>query len=347
MRARIETLLHISARTMWVGTFHGMAHRLLRMHWQEAGLPQNFQILDATTSCGWSSGSCVRWIWMSRSGPPPGHVVHQRAEGRGAARAKTCRQATICSQITTEGLRVYEELCKHGGLVDFAELLLRSHELWLKTPDCCPLPGPLPAPPGGRVSGHQHHPVRLAAACWPDDSATVMAVGDDDQSIYGWRGAEIENIHRYTKDFPDATTMRLEQNYRSTGNILKAANALIDYNSGRLGKELWTDGGRRRADSVYSGYNEQDEARFISRPTRMDQQEATPDEVAVLYRSNAQSRVLEEAHAAGRHPVSHLWRVRFFERCEIATRWPTCGWCIDRTDARVRARRQYAAARHR
>jgi DNA helicase II / ATP-dependent DNA helicase PcrA len=140
-----------------------------------------------------------------------------------------------------------------------------------------------------------------------------MAVGDDDQSIYGWRGARIENIQRFPHDFADVRTIRLEQNYRSTGTILNAANALIDHNQDRLGKQLWTDGGEGDPILVYAAYNELDEARFIA--DRIDswiRDGGSPQEAAILYRSNAQSRVLEEALAQAADSVSHLWRSALF-----------------------------------
>ena len=145
-----------------------------------------------------------------------------------------------------------------------------------------------------------------------------MAVGDDDQSIYGWRGARIENIQRYSDDFKDVATIRLEQNYRSTGNILKAANSLIRRNAGRLGKELWTAGGDGEPIRLYAAYNDLDEARFITeRAQGVIDTGGSPDDVAVLYRSNAQSRVIEEALMLAGIPYRIHGGYRFFERAEI------------------------------
>ena len=174
-------------------------------------------------------------------------------------------------------------------------MLLRVLELFRDNDELRGHYRPLPAHSGGRVPGHQRHSVRQLRLLTNDDNAATI-VGDDDQSIYGWRGAKIENIHKFSRDFPDTRTVRLEQNYRSTGTILNAANAVISVNSDRLGKELWTDGGDGEPIRLYAGFNEVDEARFIAgKVESLGQQGMARREMAVLYRSNAQSRVLEEA----------------------------------------------------
>ena len=222
-------------------------------------------------------------------------------------------------QITHQRIyEAYEAMCEQGGLVDFAELLLRSHELWLEQPE-------LLAHYRGRF-GHllvdEFQDTNTIQYAWlrvlAGDSGRVMAVGDDDQSIYGWRGARIENIHRFRDDFADVGVIRLEQNYRSTGTILKAANALIGNNADRLGKELWTAGAEGDPVRVYSGYNDLDEARFVAERIQdwLDGG-GSPDEAAILYRSNAQSRVLEEALLRQQIPYRIYGGQRFFERAEI------------------------------
>jgi DNA helicase-2/ATP-dependent DNA helicase PcrA len=319
MRSRIEALLHLSVRTMWVGTFHGIAHRLLRMHWQEADLPQNFQILDADDQLRLVK-RVMRALDVDEQKWPPRQAVwfinSQKDEGR---RARDLPASDDLFQITHKRIyESYEELCQQGGLVDFAELLLRSHEIWLNRPE---------------LLEHYQRRFRHALVDEFQDTNTiqyawlrvlagastrVMAVGDDDQSIYGWRGARIENIHRFAQDFGDVRLIRLEQNYRSTGTILKAANALIAHNCDRLGKELWTEGSEGDPIRVYSGYNDLDEARFITE--RIQDWIAgggSPSEVAVLYRSNAQSRVLEESLLRAQIPYRIYGGVRFFERVEI------------------------------
>ena len=319
MKSRIEELLAVSVRTLWVGTFHGIAHRLLRMHWEEAELPQNFQILDADDQLRLVK-RVMRALDIDEQKWPARQAVWfinaQKDEGR---RARELPASDDLFQITHKRIyEAYEELCQQGGLVDFAELLLRSHELWLNRPE---LLGHY-----RRRFGHllvdefqdtntiQYAWLRLLAG----DTGNVMAVGDDDQSIYGWRGARIENIHRFQRDFAGTTVVRLEQNYRSTGTILKAANALIGNNAGRLGKELWTAGAEGEPIQVYAGYNDLDEARFIAERIReWIDGGGNPDEVGVLYRSNAQSRVLEEAMLRAQIPYRIYGGLRFFERAEI------------------------------
>jgi len=319
MRGRIEQLLTLPVRGMWVGTFHGIAHRLLRAHYQEAKLPQNFQILDADDQLRlvkrvmasldvdekkWPARQAVWWINSQKDeGLRPESIEHY-----GDLYLKT--HLTI--------YRAYEEACRRGGMVDFAELLLRAHELWLNTPVVL-----------------KHYQDRFAALLVDEfqDTNTIqyawlrvlagakdnlMVVGDDDQSIYGWRGAKIENIQQFTRDFPNASTIRLEQNYRSTSNILKAANGLIGQNLGRLGKELWTDLGEGDSIQLYAAYNEIDEARYIvERVKKWVDDGNLYSEAAILYRSNAQSRVLEEALLRAQMPYRIYGGQRFFERAEI------------------------------
>src|SRR5690606_12769627 len=186
-------------------------------------------------------------------------------------------------QITHKRIyEAYEELCQQGGLVDFAELLLRSHELWLTRPELLDHYRRrfrhLLVDEFQDTNTIQYAWLRLLAG----DTGNVMAVGDDDQSIYGWRGARIENIHRFQREFAATAVVRLEQNYRSTGTILKAANALIGNNAGRLGKELWTAGAEGEPIQVYAGYNDVDEARFITeRILEWIDGGGSPDEIGV------------------------------------------------------------------
>jgi DNA helicase-2/ATP-dependent DNA helicase PcrA len=319
MRLRIETLLDLSVRTLWVGTFHGLAHRLLRMHWQEAKLPQNFQILDADDQLRLVK-RVMRALDLDEQKWPARQAVWfingQKDEGR---RANEVPLGDDLFQITHKKVYAnYEALCEQGGLVDFAELLLRSHELWLKDPQ-------LLAHYQQRFQNilvDEFQDTNTIQYAWlrvlAGPTGNVMAVGDDDQSIYGWRGAKIENIHRYGRDFADVSTIRLEQNYRSTATVLKAANALIGNNFDRLGKELWTDGAEGEPIRVYSAYNDLDEARFIAERTQeWIASGGSPEDVAILYRSNAQSRVLEEAMLRAQIPYKIYGGQRFFERVEI------------------------------
>jgi len=243
-------------------------------------------------------------------------INSQKDEGR---RAKDVPVGDDLFQMTHKKIyENYEALCQEGGLVDFAELLLRSHEMLRDTPALLDHYRRrfqhLLVDEFQDTNAIQYAWLRLLAG----DDACVMAVGDDDQSIYGWRGARIENIHRFPEHFRDVRTIRLEQNYRSTGTILGAANALIAHNADRLGKSLWTEGGAGDPIRVYAGYNDLDEARFIvERTAEWIEGGGSPEDVAVLYRSNAQSRVLEEALLRARIPYRIYGGQRFFERAEI------------------------------
>ena len=319
MRGRIENLLGVPPGGMWVGTFHGLAHRLLRAHWQEAELPQAFQILDSEDQyrlirrilrelqldeANWPPKQ-IQWYINSNKdeGLRPEHIEHYDDP----------HQKTMVRIYQT-----YEEACRRGGLVDFAELLLRAHELWLKRPDVLRHYRErfqhILVDEFQDTNAIQYAWIRLLAG----ETGHVFVVGDDDQSIYGWRGARVENIHQFRNDFHNVQLIRLEQNYRSTGTILSAANALIDNNADRLGKELWTEGAEGDPIRLYSAFNELEEARFVvERIEDWQGKGGDRSEVALLYRSNAQSRVLEEALIRAGIPYRVYGGMRFFERAEI------------------------------
>jgi len=319
MRVRIEELLERPAGGMWVGTFHGLAHRLLRAHYQEAGLPEKFQILDSDDQLRlikrisksleldeskWPAKQC-QWF-----------INQQKDEGLRAANLEDFGEEFM--KVMIRVYSVYEEACDRGGMVDFGELLLRSHELWLKHP--------------ALLQHYQNRFRHILVDEFQDTNAIqyawlrmlvgrsgfITVVGDDDQSIYGWRGARIENIQNFDKDFADADLVRLEQNYRSTANILSAANKLIAKNSGRLGKELWTEDKEGEKISMYGAFNEQDEARFVvGQIEKWVNSGNRHEEAAILYRSNAQSRELEEALLRVSMPYRIYGGFRFYERLEI------------------------------
>lgn len=319
MRGRIESMLGLSTHGFWVGTFHGLAHRLLKAHWREAGLQQNFQILDSDDQLRLIK-RVVKDLGLDDGRWPPkqiqGFINAQKDEGLRAKHIDAGGDFYLQTMI--KAYSAYEEACERSSLVDFAELLLRAHELWLNHPT---------------LLKHYQHRFRHILVDEFQDTNTVqyawlrvlagahipvMAVGDDDQSIYGWRGAKIENIQRFSQDFSDTQTIRLEQNYRSTQTILKAANGVIDNNFGRLGKDLWTEGDEGEKIDLYAGFNEHDEARFIVDRIDAWQREGNPRaSVAVLYRSNAQSRVLEEAFLRADLPYRIYGGQRFYERLEI------------------------------
>jgi DNA helicase-2/ATP-dependent DNA helicase PcrA len=319
MRSRIETLLGIPSGAMWLGTFHGLAHRLLRIHWREAGLPQSFQILDSEDQARVLRKVLkaldldeTRWIpreilWFINAQKDEGHrPKHIKDDGD-----PTRRQLIKIYQA-------YEDACQRAGVVDFAELLLRAYELWRDNPALL-----------------QHYRTRFQHVLvdeFQDTNAIQykwlmlltaqggmpFVVGDDDQSIYRWRGARVENLNQFRRDFPAAVLYKLEQNYRSTGTILKAANALIANNAGRLGKTLWTSGEDGEKVKLYAAFNERDEADFVvNRIREWVTRGGARREVAVLYRSNAQSRVFEEAFLNARMPYRVYGGLRFFERAEI------------------------------
>ncbi|PDH36611.1 MAG: DNA helicase II [Halieaceae bacterium MED-G27] len=320
MRGRIETMLQRPSHGMWIGTFHGLAHRLLQTHWQEAGLPQNFQILDSDDQLRLIKRVC-RELGLDEAKWPPKQaqwfINGQKDEGLRAAHIEP-PLGDIYTQTLLRVYAAYEEACQRGGLVDFAELLLRAHELWLKSPETLAHYQArfniLLVDEFQDTNTIQYAWLRVLAG----DAIPIVAVGDDDQSIYGWRGAKIENIQRFTKDFRDTQVVRLEQNYRSTKTILDAANGVIAHNSGRLGKNLWTAGEDGEPIRLYAGFNEQDEARFI-----VEQIQGWTDDgnlrrsSAVLYRSNAQSRVIEEALIRVGMPYRIYGGQRFYERLEI------------------------------
>ncbi|KDO14987.1 DNA-dependent helicase II [Vibrio metoecus] len=318
MRGRIEELMHGTASGMWCGTFHGICHRILRAHYLDAKLLEDFQIIDSDDQQRllkrlikahnlddkqWPARQVAWWI------------NNQKDEGLRPAHINAFDPVT---QTYLKLYTAYQEACDRAGLVDFAEILLRTLELLR-----------------GNQHIREHYQARFKHILvdeFQDTNAiqyawlrmmagaqsNVMIVGDDDQSIYGWRGARIENIEKFTLEFPSVNTIRLEQNYRSTKTILEASNTLIANNSERMGKQLWTDGLVGEPISVYSAYNELDEARFVvSKIKGWQEQGGTLTDCAILYRNNAQSRVLEEALLQASLAYRIYGGMRFFERQEI------------------------------
>ncbi|EGR4166389.1 DNA helicase II [Vibrio cholerae] len=318
MRGRIEELMHGTASGMWCGTFHGICHRILRAHYLDAKLLEDFQIIDSDDQQRllkrlikahnlddkqWPARQVAWWI------------NNQKDEGLRPAHINAFDPVT---QIYLKLYTAYQEACDRAGLVDFAEILLRALELLR-----------------GNQHIREHYQARFKHILvdeFQDTNAiqyawlrmmagaqsNVMIVGDDDQSIYGWRGARVENIEKFTREFPSVNTIRLEQNYRSTKTILEASNTLIANNSERMGKQLWTEGLVGEPISVYSAYNELDEARFVvSKIKGWQEQGGTLTDCAILYRNNAQSRVLEEALLQASLAYRIYGGMRFFERQEI------------------------------
>ena len=319
MRGRIESLLNMPVNHLWIGTFHGLAHRLLRRHWQEAKLPQNFQIIDSDDQLRLIK-RLLKNLQLDDSRWVPREIQYfinaQKDEGLRPQHIDDDNDPNRRQFIAL--YKNYQEVCDRGGLVDFAELLLRAHELWRDDAEL--------------LAHYQRRFRHLLVDEFQDTNAiqyawlrllagregVPFAVGDDDQSIYRWRGARVEHIYRFQKDFPKASVVKLEQNYRSTATILQAANAVIANNGSRMGKNLWTEGAQGEPIRVYSAYNERDEADFVVGRLKDWSEQGNPRaDAAVLYRSNAQSRALEEALINAGLPYRVYGGLRFFERAEI------------------------------
>ncbi|HCH0923760.1 TPA: DNA helicase II [Vibrio parahaemolyticus] len=319
MRGRIEELMMGSASGMWNGTFHGICHRILRAHYLDAKLPEDFQIIDSD-----DQQRLLKRLIKAQNLDEKQWPARQVAWWINGKKDEGLRPAHIDAYhdpVTKTYLQLYtayQEACDRAGLIDFAEILLRAHELLRDNKFV-----------------REHYQARFKHILVDEFQDTnniqyawlrmmagpechVMIVGDDDQSIYGWRGAKVENIEKFTREFPSVTTIRLEQNYRSTKTILEASNTLIANNTERMGKELWTDGVVGEPISVYSAYNELDEARFaVNKIKEWQDKGGALNDAAMLYRNNAQSRVLEEALIQAGLPYRIYGGMRFFERQEI------------------------------
>lgn len=319
MRERIEALQGHQLYGMWIGTFHGLAHRLLRLHYAAAQLPQEFQILDSG-----DQHRLLRRILKQRgldeaSWPPKQvqwYVNKQKESGLRAAQVVTEGDPfnTTMQSIYAD----YEKICQQSGVVDFSELLLRSLELLQANPDIL-----------------KHYQLRFRHVLVDEfqdtnalqyswlkllagDQAKLMAVGDDDQSIYSWRGAEVAHIKKFQDDYHPVQVIRLEQNYRSTQVILQAANAVIANNTARMGKKLWTDLDEGDPITLYEAFNERDEACFILTQIKLwHAQGISYKDMAIVYRSNAQSRIFEEELVREGLPYRIYGGLRFYERAEI------------------------------
>lgn len=317
LRLRVERLTGISVRHMWLGTFHGIAHRLLRIHHHQAGLPESFQILDSDDQNRLIK-KVHQALHLDNDKWPPTQsqwfINMKKDEG---VRPHQLIAESHSDIILKKVYDAYEEQCARSGLVDFAELLLRSYEILLENKDLL-----------------QHYQARFSYVLIDEfqdtntiqynwikllagNQSTVMIVGDDDQSIYSWRGAQADNIQRFSQDF-SSNIIRLERNYRSTQKILAAANAVIAHNNYRLGKNLWTKGQEGELISLYMAFNEIDEAKFIvSKIKVLREQGVSLSEIAILYRSNAQSRVLEEQLLGANIAYRIYGGLKFFDRAEI------------------------------
>lgn len=319
MLHRISTMLPINTRSMWVGTFHGLCNRMLRAHWKEAGLPQAFQILDMQDQLS-AIKRMYKVLGIDAEKFPPKQLSYfiGSAKDQGL-RPKDVEAHDEYHRMMVRLYEAYEAQCQREGVVDFAELLLRSFELL-----------------GANPALREHYQARFKYILVDEFQDTnslqynwlkrlagpqgcIFAVGDDDQSIYAFRGARVANMVQFENDFDVQNRIKLEQNYRSVGNVLKAANVLIAHNKARLGKELWTEAGEGEAIRVYEATSDQDEAAFIiDRIKKLVLEEGYGrSDIAILYRSNAQSRVVEQALFNAGMPYRVYGGLRFFERAEI------------------------------
>lgn len=318
MLTRLTAMMPINTRGMWVGTFHGLCNRLLRAHYREAGLPSTFQILDTSDQLS-SIKRLMKLMNVDDEKYPPkqvqGYINSCKEEG---LRAGSVDAYDGHSQKLRDIYEEYDKQCNREGVADFAELLLRCYELLERD-----------------VNIRNHYQSRFKYILVDEFQDTnrlqylwlkllagstncMFAVGDDDQSIYGFRGARVGNMQDFERDFNVQNIVKLEENYRSHSNILDAANAIISHNKNRLGKNLWTSAGAGEPVRVYEAYNDTDEAQFIVDEINMLIAEGNAlGDIALLYRSNAQSRILEHALFSANLPYRVYGGLRFFERAEI------------------------------
>ena len=326
MLARLSAMLPLhfgTARGMWIGTFHGLCNRMLRMHYREAALPATFPILDSADQLS-AIKRLLKNLGVDDEKYPPRELAHfinaHKEQGIRAAQAEAYDDYT---RRRVELYAEYEAQCQREGVADFAELLLRCYELLSRNE-------PLRRHYQARfrhilvdefqdTNVLQYRWLRLLAGIdAPEPGACLFAVGDDDQSIYAFRGAEVGNMREFEREFRVENVIRLEQNYRSFGNILDAANALIRHNRGRLGKNLWTDAGAGEPIRVFAGFSDLDEARYVVDEARELIRDGMPRcQIALLYRSNAQSRVLEHQLFTAGVPYRVHGGLRFFDRQEV------------------------------
>jgi len=319
MRNRVERLLGVPLGAMMMGTFHGLCHRILRAHADEAGLPKTFEIIDSDDQYRLIR-RVLKDMDLDEAYWPPKQlqwaINSHKEEGRRASDLPD--NGDFQHQTMKQVFEQYDKYCARSGLVDFAELLLRTLELFKNNEV-------LRAQYQARyqyvlvdefqdTNSIQYQWLKLLAG----ERRNSFAVGDDDQSIYGWRGARVENLLNFERDYAGSKLIRLEQNYRSTSTILKAANAVIAHNSDRMGKELWTEGDEGEAIVLYGASNDLEEARYVIEHIENWLAAGNArDSIAILYRSNAQSRVFEEKLMQAGIPYRVYGGLRFFERAEI------------------------------
>ena len=318
IKSRLMENLDISIESMWVGTFHGICYRILRANYQKVSLPKNFQIIDTDDQI-----RIIKRIMkdneIDNSQILPKQVAwYINKKKDQSIRSKSTKDDDFISTQYNKIYKIYEQYCNNSGLVDFGEIILRTLELFQND---------------SGTKSYYHNLFKSILIDEFQDTNTIQyqlikimtsqdtslfAVGDDDQSIYGWRGAKIENIEKLQKEYKDTKVFRLEQNYRSSGNILNAANSVILNNNSRMGKNLWTEDKSGDLIKVFSATDERDEATFVIETIQSHVAENFKrSEIAILYRSNAQSRIFEEKLILKGIPYKIYGGFRFFERAEI------------------------------
>lgn len=320
MKGRLSDLLQMSSAGLWMGTFHGLCHRLLRRHYQEAGLPEQFHILDSE-----DQARMIRRVIASMNLDETKWPVKEAQRFINSKKEEAIRAHHLLSNQSYGSLptlmaiyQEYEQACKTAGVIDFAELLLGTYDLLKENPELLTHYRErfraILVDEFQDTNFIQYAWIRLLAG----EETSVMVVGDDDQSIYSWRGARVTNLDQFSKDFKQTRLIRLEQNYRSTSTILEAANVLIKNNDSRMGKTLWTTGEVGEKILVYTAFNELEEARFVTEQIAKERRNGRVlEDIAILYRSNAQSRVFEEALLRANLPYRIHGGLSFFERTEI------------------------------
>ncbi len=318
MQTRLAGMLPINVRGMWIGTFHGLCNRLLRAHYRDAGLPQTFQILDSADQQA-AVKRLLKSLNVDDEKFPPRELCHFiNAQKEQGLRAAAVEAWDDWAKKRVGLYEAYEAQCQREGVVDFAELLLRTYELLERNEPLCRHYQErfrhVLVDEFQDTNKLQYRWLKLLAG----GGASLFCVGDDDQSIYAFRGADVGNMADFEREFKVQNLIRLEQNYRSHGNILDAANAIIKNNPSRLGKNLWTEAGSGEPVRIYESYSDGDEARWIVEEVKALQRDGhTRAEIALLYRSNAQSRALEHALFNAGLPYRVYGGLRFFERAEI------------------------------
>ncbi|MFI4847393.1 MAG: UvrD-helicase domain-containing protein [Candidatus Makana argininalis] len=334
IRYRLKKIIGKKEKKIWIGTFHGLSNRILRNNYKDANLPKNFQILDSKDQIKLIKRLIISMKLDEKIWHPNKLMLYINNKKDNGIRPSTeNNNKDYYKTIKQEIYKQYQEQCDEIGLVDFSELLIRSYEMFKAKPYII-------RKYHNRFKNiliDEFQDTNVIQYYWikilKNINCNLIIVGDDDQSIYGWRGAKIENIYKFLEDYPNTKTIRLEQNYRCTNNILQAANSLISNNNFRLGKTLWTKSESGDPINIYAAYNEIDEANFVvNKIKKAKNKKISLNEFAILYRRNSQSRILEESLIKINIPYLIYGGIRFFERSEIKNTLSYLRLIINRND---------------